>query len=119
MEKAPKQVYMLPEDVRRIMRMGWRSIGLTLDLAHAFTHMDPVDYIDQLQSRWITHVHLSDGSRDTTHLPLGQGDINIRDVLEALNEVYDGLVILEGCTPFRGHEIVAANRAYLQKLGWM
>jgi sugar phosphate isomerase/epimerase len=119
MEKTPKEVFMLPEHVTRIMRMGWDSIGLTLDIAHAFTHMDPVGYIDQLQPRWITHAHLSDGSQDATHLPLGQGEINIREVLKVLDKVYDGLVILGGSVPSHGHEIVASNKAYLRKLGWM
>ena len=99
--------------------MGLSNIGLALDIAHTFTHMDPVEYIKHLEREWIVHVHLSDGSRQITHLPLGKGEIDIHAALHELHKVYDGLVIIEGIVPFQGQETVSSNRAYLQKLGWM
>lgn len=119
MEKRPQAVYMLPDHIKRMLSMGWTNIGLTLDIAHAFTHMDPVKYIQQLERDWIVHVHLSDGSRQSTHLPLGKGEIDIDAALSELHKVYKGLVIIEGIVPFHGQETVASNRAYLQELGWI
>ena len=119
MEKRPKEIYMLPEHIERMLSMGWTNLGLTLDIAHTFTHTDPVEYIKQLNSRWIFHIHLSDGSRQITHLPLGKGDIDINAALKELNKLYDGLVIIEGTVPFHGQETVCSNRIYLQRLGWM
>jgi len=119
MEKQAGQLYMLPEHINRMLSMGWSNLGLTLDIAHTFTHMDPVKYIRQLTSQWIVHVHLSDGSREATHLPLGKGEINIDAALRELHKIYDGLVIIEGVIPLHGLETVSNNRAYLQKLRWM
>jgi sugar phosphate isomerase/epimerase len=119
MEKQPGQLYMLPEHVHQMVNRGWTNLGLTLDIAHTFTHMDPVKYIRQLDRQWIAHVHLSDGSRRSTHLPLGQGEINIDAALRELHTIYDGLVILEGVVLSHGQDIVSHNRTYLQKLGWM
>lgn len=119
MEKRPKEIYMLPDHIRRLLSEGWSHLGLTLDIAHTFTHINPVDYIQQLDPQWITHVHLSDGSRKTTHLPLGQGEIDIDAALRALSKVYDGTVVLEGIIPLKGQECVCSNKAYLQRSGWM
>ena len=41
MEKRAKEMYILPRDVRRMLDKGWSNLGLTLDLAHANTVMDP------------------------------------------------------------------------------
>lgn len=119
MEKRPKEIYMLPEHIDRMLSRGWSNIGLTLDIAHAFTHTSPVEYIDELDKRWIVHVHLSDGSREITHLPLGKGEIDIDTALHKLQKIYAGLVVIEGYIPLHGQETACSNRAYLQKLGWM
>ena len=119
MEKRPKALYTHPEHIRRMLSMGWTNIGLTLDLAHTFTIMDPAEYIQQLEPEWIVHVHLSDGSQQATHLPLGKGEIDINAALRELQRVYNGLVIVEGRVPFHGQETVSGNSAYLQRMGWM
>jgi len=119
MEKRFKEVYVTPADVRRLLSKGWTNIGLTLDIAHAYTLMDPVDYIAQLDNQWITHVHLSDSAAEAVHVPLGRGQLDIAAALRALGERYDGLVSLEGYVPDRGEETVRSNLAYLQHLGWM
>ncbi len=117
MEKRPKEIYMLPEHIERMLGMGWSNLGVTLDIAHTFTHDKPVEYIKKLKKDWITHVHLSDGSRKVTHLPLGQGEIDIPAALQTLQQRYDGLVIIEGCVPLHGQETVRSNQAYLQGQG--
>jgi sugar phosphate isomerase/epimerase len=119
MENRPGQLYMLPGHIHRMMDSGWTNLGLTLDIAHTFTHMDPVTYIRQLDRQWVVHVHLSDGSPRSTHLPLGQGEININAALRELHTIYNGLVILEGVVLSHGQDIVSRNQAYLRKLGWM
>lgn len=119
MEKRAKEVYVSPADVRRLLSMNWSNVGLTLDIAHAYTLMNPVDYIAQLDNQWITHVHLSDSAVEAVHVPLGRGQLDIAVTLKALSERYDGLVSLEGYVPGRGEETMRSNLAYLQQLGWM
>jgi len=119
MENRPREVYVSPADVHRLLSVGWTNIGLTLDIAHAYTLMDPVDYVAQLDSRWIIHVHLSDSTEEIVHVPLGHGQLDINAILRALSERYDGLVILEGYVPNQSEETVCSNRVYLQRLGWM
>ncbi len=117
MEKRPKEIYMLPEHIERMMGMGLSKLGVTLDIAHTFTHGKPVEYIQQLRKDWIVHAHLSDGSRKVTHLPLGQGEIDLPAALQALQQLYNGRVVIEGCVPLQGRETVRSNQAYLQRQG--
>jgi sugar phosphate isomerase/epimerase len=119
MEKRRKEIYVSPSDVRRMLSKGWRNIGLTLDIAHAHTVMDPVDYMAELENSWIVHVHLSDSSAERVHVPLGRGQIDVATALTALSQRYQGLVNLEGYVPGRGEETIRHNFAYLQELGWV
>jgi sugar phosphate isomerase/epimerase len=118
MANLPKHQYTNPESIRRILTKGWSNIGLTFDVANVCTHMDPVLFLQQLDPEWIVHVHLSDSSSKATHLPLGEGDLDLQKILCELDKVYDGLVIVEGAIPHQGRASTGANKAYLQKLGW-
>ena len=119
MEKRPKEVFVTPADVQRLLRPEWNTIGLTLDIAHASTFMDPVHYIEEFDPEKIVHVHFSDSNDHSVHAPLGTGKIDIDAALKALSNRFDGLAIIEGYVPGRGDEIVAANAAYLKRLGWI
>ncbi|UCC77967.1 MAG: sugar phosphate isomerase/epimerase [Anaerolineales bacterium] len=119
MEKRAKEIYVTPADVRRMLSKGWRNVGLTLDIAHAYTLMDPVDYMAQLDDAWITHVHLSDSTAERVHVPLGRGQLDVSAALTGLSQRYQGVVNLEGYVPGRGEETICHNFAYLQRLGWV
>ncbi len=119
MEKRPKEVFVAPADVQRLLRSEWNTIGFTLDIAHAFTFMDPVRYIEQFEPKKIIHVHFSDSDDHSVHAPLGTGKIDIDAALKALCKRFDGLAVIEGYVPGRGDETVTANATYLKKLGWL
>lgn len=115
MEKRPKEVVMLPDDARRIMEHGFRAIGITVDLAHAWSHYDPVRFLRDLHADWITHVHLSDGDSTTVHLPLGEGVIDLGALHAALVDTgYSKAVTIEGYADGRGSELIAANYRVIQ-----
>jgi len=118
MENLPRHEYTVPDHLRRVLAKGWTNIGVTFDIAHAFSHMDPVDFLHQLDPQWIVHVHLSDSSPKATHLPLGKGEVDLQAILRELDNVYNGFVIIEGAVPSQGKEITHSNKAYLQQLGW-
>jgi len=74
MEKRNREIFVSPEDVARLFAYPWHSIRLTLDLAHTATLMNPLSYLKEINTDWIGHVHLSDNSPSTTHLPLGEAN---------------------------------------------
>ncbi len=117
MEKLPDEVFCLPADAARLMVPGYRVLGLTVDLAHAHTHMPPPDFLARLDPAWIRHVHLSDSGPEKVHMPLGEGEMDIERALRALPESYDGLVSIEGSIPGRGEELLARNIDFLRGLG--
>lgn len=117
MEKRPKEIFMVPADAALLMATSWQQIGLTIDVAHMNTHGDPLWFLQQLEPDWILHVHLSDNAPRQTHLPLGEGEIDIPTVLSALSQDYDGIISLEGYSPGRGDALLAQNMAYLRQAG--
>jgi len=119
MEKRPKEVFITPADIQKLLRPECKAIGFTLDLAHAYTFMDPVAYIERFDPQRILHVHFSDSSDQAIHAPLGTGKMDIPAALTALSKKFDGLAIIEGYVPGRGDETVSNNAAYLKKLGWL
>ena len=119
MEKRPREIYVMPEDMEYMLNREWQNIKLTFDIADSYTVMEPVEYLKRIRKNWICHVRLSDGSPGTTHLPLGNGNIDIDSALKALTTFYNGLVIIEGYVPGNGKEVVRGNFNYLKKHGWV
>jgi sugar phosphate isomerase/epimerase len=118
MEKRPKELFMLPDDARRVMEHGYRSTRITVDLAHSWSHYDPVQFLADLDLSWVTHMHLSDSDPRTVHLPLGEGDVDLLAVYRGLVAIgYDGAITIEGYAEGRGAELIEANRRYISRLG--
>ena len=115
MEKRSREIYIYPEDVIEFMSSEWKRIFLTFDIAHAYTVMEPSEYLDKINPEWIGHVHLSDGNRESTHLPLGEGRINLIDTLKNIKKFYSSNVIIEGYVPGKGLETAENNYKYLLK----
>lgn len=117
MELRPKEVVMLPADATRILSHGFRATGLTVDLAHAYTHGDPVAFLDAIDMDDIAHVHLSDSDPDTVHLPLGEGALPLNAVVTRLVERgYDRIVNIEGYRPGRGVDLIETNARVVREL---
>jgi sugar phosphate isomerase/epimerase len=119
MEKRPKERFVAPEDVQRMMESKRPNLGLTLDLAHIQTVMNHEQFFHRIQKEWIFHVHLSDYSPASTHVPLGRGSMDIDGALLALSSHYRGVVIVEGYVPGAGLQTLESNRGYLRDHGWM
>ena len=119
MEKRSKEMFVSPTDIRRMMSKEWKHVGLTVDLAHIQTVMKHEQFFSSIERKWITHAHMSDFSQDVTHVPLGQGSLDIDRALRALSSHYRGTVVLEGFIRGRGQETVQANGDFLRSHGWL
>ena len=119
MKKTSKHVFVYPADMMKLLRSGGKHIGLTMDIAHASGFMDPVNFINQIDVHQLVHVHLSDSTKNVTHVPLGEGSVDIDSTLKVLDSKYNGLVIVEGYIPGKGSETVSRNAQYLKNLGWL
>ena len=94
----PHELYRSPEEVAGLVgKIGRPNVGITLDVGHAVVSgYDPLSFVHRLSER-IVHVHLHDNSGTVDeHLPLGQGSINYKRVIRALEQAsYQGVVALE------------------------
>ena len=118
MELRAKEIIIFPKDVNRLISsIQSKCVGITLDLAHVATigNYDVKEYISELQKK-IIHVHLSDSNNTTTHLPLGWGELNLPEMLFALQKEYDKNVVIEGYVPGREIEVLENNFNILQKI---
>jgi sugar phosphate isomerase/epimerase len=72
------------------------DIGLTLDVAHAHTVGQELEFIDKFSDK-ITHVHISDNNgKYDAHRGIGNGNIGWNAIADALKHIgYKGTVMLE------------------------
>ncbi len=69
-------------------------VGITLDIAHAGTLGEPLEYI--MQTPKMLHAHLSDSSPGKTHALLGEGDLGLKKLVPKLLAQFTGLIAIEG-----------------------
>jgi len=110
MEGRPREIVRLPSDLLRLIEeVGSRSLAVTLDASHAGTVGDPIEFVRELGGV-VAHVHVSDYSGGRSHLPLGEGSLDLPGFLSALAEVgYSGAVVVEGYVPGRSREVAARS----------
>lgn len=86
--KYPDEILEMLEDI------GSHNVGFTLDVGHSNTVGLTADFLDLMGDR-ISHVHIHDnrGERDE-HLPLGEGTVDWKPVLEKLSD-YKGIFVTE------------------------
>ena len=86
-------------------------MNYVLDVAHAHLQGEEFEFIERLGHK-IKHVHVSDnwGEQDE-HLPLGEGNINWRKVIDALEDVgFNGWIVIES------YKQTLKNIEYLKEL---
>jgi len=72
------------------------DIGLTLDVAHAHTNRQTLEFIEKFSDK-IVHVHVSDNEgKYDSHRGIGRGNIDWDVIAEAFKRIrYKGLIMLE------------------------
>jgi len=88
-------MFSLVEELKELTRMFSRSeLGITLDVGHAATCGDVVEYIRALSTR-LANIHLHDNRGDgDEHLAVGDGKIDFKAVFSNLKN-YRGNYIIE------------------------
>ena len=95
MPNFPKIFGKYPDEMQEMLdAVGSHNVGFTFDVGHANTVGLVDEFLDQLGER-ISHVHIHDnmGKKDE-HLPLGEGTVNWKQVMEKLSN-YNGIFVTE------------------------
>jgi sugar phosphate isomerase/epimerase len=90
-------------------------VGVCLDIAHAGTIGDPMEFLARVPR--VVHAHLSDTSEEKTHALLGEGRLDLQNILPALHkklENTNGLIAIEGRLASDELRAVQVAAAYLQ-----
>jgi sugar phosphate isomerase/epimerase len=97
LENMPDFIMSMGKDPGDLLHLvDGTGLGICFDIGHANTNGN-IDLFLEIKDRFINmHVHDNDGSHDQ-HLPLGEGNIDFRSVLGALNGYPGNLVIEARC----------------------
>lgn len=116
MEPIPKEMLTTPEAMNQFLQAVGDGLYVTLDIAHTSLHESNIDYLMQLKR--VNSIHLSDSTKEQYHVSLGEGDVNIYEVLQVLsNERYP--IVLEGMDTSRKLEFLRSHVSYLRQYGWL
>jgi sugar phosphate isomerase/epimerase len=94
-----------------------KHLGLCVDIAHAGTIGDPLDFLAAVPK--IIHAHLSDTSEEKTHALLGEGRLDLASIIPVLLkklETTNGLIAIEGRLAADETRALQVAKSYLQKL---
>jgi sugar phosphate isomerase/epimerase len=117
MERRSMEAVVLPEDLERLLdEVGSDNLQVALDVAHVSTisGIELGEYVSRIRS--FAHVHLSDSMPGRTHVPLGEGKLDLESSIEELSKRYEGFVTIEGFVPGREIEVMEHNHKYWQEL---
>ena len=94
-ENMPAFESMIYQDMNRLNETLEKfDMGMTLDIGHAHhSGISPNEmYFDSIK-----HIHAHDNfGDDDTHLPLGEGNIELKDIIDAFEKKnYDGIYMIE------------------------
>lgn len=104
------------EELRQLIEeVANPSLGVTLDLGHA--HIEGgISGAIQTLSPHIRHIHVSDNfGRESSHLELGKGNIELRPAVDFL-KAFDGMIVLEIIDPADAEGPVLRSREYLENM---
>jgi len=116
MEKRPKEFFQTSKDAKRLIDANIEGISLTVDIAHLYTVGDEKEMLKELNPDWIKHIHISDSGYGKTHLPLGEGEVDLLGAIELLPNDFDGFLTIEAAIIGRGEELVKKNFNYIKNL---
>jgi sugar phosphate isomerase/epimerase len=92
-------IYPSPEQFLSLYNhfFNFPNIGITFDVGHANINREAVSYLRSIPVEKIVNMHIHDNSgKDDEHSPVGQGNINFRELIHYLKEKnYQGNFVIE------------------------
>lgn len=116
MEPLEKELLVTCEDFLEFYsKLGEREIFITIDLAHLGSFIKIKDFFNRLSNK-IIHLHISDLKHEQIHLPLGEGELPIKKILNFLSGKYEGIYNLEFYSNDRKAKKVIESIRYIRNL---
>ena len=98
-------------------RLNTTHMSLALDIAHAGTLGNPLEFLERVPH--VGHAHLSDTSIEKTHALLGEGRLELAQIIPVLLERIEatphGLIAIEGRLASDEPRALRVAAAYLEK----
>lgn len=105
-----------PGEFEKIFKI-FPGLHMTLDIGHANIDCNKehraLNFIQKFKDR-LSHIHISDnnGKKDE-HLPIGQGNINFREIADAIKKQgYNDTITLEIFTENRQHDLIKSREKF-------
>jgi sugar phosphate isomerase/epimerase len=112
LENMPIKHWTLGNNIDELFEMVKDTqFGICFDVGHAFIQNSVDGFIENISHVSNLHIHDNNGRRDE-HLVLGEGAIDIKDIMQRINHHYSGNVIIECNTLDQGIQ----SKKYLDKL---
>ncbi|KIX13055.1 sugar phosphate isomerase/epimerase family protein [Dethiosulfatarculus sandiegensis] len=96
METKPCELVCSLEAFAKVAAWNLSNLFFTVDLAHLNTWGDPCRIWQSFDQKKLLHIHLSDNSLETMHLPLGRGNMNLDRLLRLIKKDFKKSIVLEG-----------------------
>lgn len=93
MEPIEKELITDPETINNLLEQVGEGLYATLDIAHTPLEESNISYFEDIKR--VNSIHLSDARKGKYHLPLGEGEIDLVEVLRYFEKT-DLPVVLEG-----------------------
>ncbi|MBP2079621.1 sugar phosphate isomerase/epimerase family protein [Oceanobacillus polygoni] len=112
MEPIAKEILTEPKAMNYFLEQVGGGLQVTFDIAHTPLEESNQIYLKELQR--VNSIHVSDSKRDQYHVPLGEGEINLEEILPCLAEK-DLPIVLEGMDTGRSLFFLKKHLNYLHK----
>ncbi len=110
LENMPNQRITTCHSLSELLEIANSNVKLCFDVGHANTNNNISEFLDYGKFANV-HIHDNFGKEDS-HLVIGKGNIDFRNVLKRLNEKYNGVVVIES----RGLKAGVESKNVLMKM---
>lgn len=114
LENMPIKNWTLGNTAEDILNMiNDTELGICFDIGHAYIQNEVEKFLEHVDRIYNVHIHDNDGRRDQ-HLILGEGAIDIPQIIKTLNDNYTGAIIIESNTLEEGVKSKEVLQSILQ-----
>ncbi len=117
MEPQAKELIVDSDDFNQLFNsIDFKDLYITMDLAHLGSMEKIGQFYRALKDR-IAHIHISDITQDTVHIPIGRGILPFDDIVKTINKHYRGIYNIEFFNLDPEAKAVVESIRFLKKYG--